>query len=852
MKVTVNQGENFVLTNEHVLRQAATQPILQTKLVLVPDRFTLQAERILLKYQPHLINSRVITFSMLYRLVAAEINQGIQPTVIDKTSAVLHLWTAIRQVQNELTWFKSSAGHYDFAEKMFNTLNQMRSSCVDFTILETQAQTVVARRKYHDINLIYQAYRKVIDQQTDSSDMLTYLVKHMAESQTVQSASVYVCGFTSLSPARLQVLFELCRCAQNVTIACSESELSAQLSKFTHYHLANCQAFTPQLQTARCETERGEANVILQKIAILLNQGVPPEDIVVLLTDFETMAPIWQVVADKYQVPVNLDVGTKLSTTSEAKYLRDLLELLANDDAENSIAVLFNQNSGVKDEALFALDNQIVKSNLRARHVAEIKKLTATKNITELCQQLKSLTTNEKIHNILDQIANHCAGQSLGLRDFINLFWTLCCATKVSNIPLYLDRILIAPVNDWVPSHIQYLFIANCTAENFPQGQADDDILQEADLVGTQITPTPTLQRERNYRRAELLKTVAVKQVTLSGINEEFDSVAYQAYHQFQFYHDSNPISVGHKLFFPTQRVNTTMLEKYYDCPRLNFWQNGLKLRPRPIYRLAADVVGTAIHTALEKYYLDPKRDLDRAVQAGLQKLDFDYPPLTQNIAKEIRFILQELERIFATGQFKLPTQIETPVSRPLAHGLTLVGRVDRIDLADLGNQQRAILVIDYKTGNVSGSIPKNIYLGNKLQLPVYGSALSTMGRLAGAGYLPLSKGYANTDKKTFTFNGFVNEDLRDLLPSELLSPGARCFISEETIAKLCAHANHLVDEAVEQIIAGRVEAFATHKNICKYCYNRPFCPRATGDYRDSDIKVTYKTFAEVKDGNAN
>ena len=77
VKVSVYQGDNFVLTNEHVLKQAAGQPVLAPVLVLVPDRFTLQAERFLLKQRPHLVNLRVVTFSMLYRLVSEELNHGL-------------------------------------------------------------------------------------------------------------------------------------------------------------------------------------------------------------------------------------------------------------------------------------------------------------------------------------------------------------------------------------------------------------------------------------------------------------------------------------------------------------------------------------------------------------------------------------------------------------------------------------------------------------------------------------------------------------------------------------------------------------------------------------------------------
>ena len=853
MKVNVYRGKNFVLTNEYVLQQAAAQPILQPVLVLVPDRFTLQAERILLKQKAKLLNLRVITFSKLYHLVADELNHNKEPVkVLDKTTAVLNLWTAIKQVQGQLTWFKTSVGHYDFAEKMFNTINQMRSSCVDFTALENKASSAVAKKKYHDINLIYQAYCQIIAPCNDSFGVFEYLSANLQKSSVIQNANVFVCGFTSLSPARLQVLFNICKSAPQVTIAASEDELSVQLSKFTHLQIKTL-PFQPQIVTVRNETERGEASIIIEKIVQLLAQGVPPEEIVVLLTEFDTLAPVWQVVADKYHLPINLDVGTKLSTLAEAKYLRDLLELLANDDAENTISVLFNQCNDIPETTIFDLENKIISANLRARMIPELKKIVAVKDKVELCQQLKELTTNEKLQNILDQIATEWK-QPFNLREFITLFWTLCSATKISNIPLYIDRVLIAPVNNWVPTRVKYLFIANCTAENFPQGQADDDILQEVDLIGTQITPTPALQRERNYRHAELLKTVATTQVTFSGTNEEFQLVSCQAFNQFQLpdseYYQT-PLTVGRALFFPENRVKTTMLEKYYDCPRLNFVQNGLGLKQRPLHNLQANTVGSAIHKALQDYFTD--HNLDDAVAAGIQALAIDYPPLTKNIEKEIRFIIKQLEQIFKTSKFQLKTAVEIPVERKLKQGLTLVGRVDRVDVADLGDNKQAFVVIDYKTGNVE-SVAKSIYLGNKLQLPVYSSALSkSFGQIAGAVYLPLSSGYA-TDKKKFLIKGFVNKNYRDFFPEEIINKKARYYLDSDTISDMCEYANYLVEEAVEKILAGNVAPQAVDVGTCKYCPVKALCPQAEINCRSEELKkagkerIGFEIFEELQE----
>jgi len=499
--------------------------------------------------------------------------------------------------------------------------------------------------------------------------------------------------------------------------------------------------------------------------------------------------------------------------------------------------------------------------------VPEIKKLVATKDTVALCQQLKELTTNEKLQNILDKIAADYGQQPFNLREFINLFWTLCSATKVSNIPQYIDRVLIAPVNDWVPTRVQYLFIANCTAENFPQGQDDNDILQEADLVATQITPTPSLQRERNYRHAELLKVVPTAQLVLSGTCDDFTNVDYQACTTFYWPHEKNEqfhqaaLTVGNDLFFPSGKVKTTMLETYYACPRLNFIQNGLQLRPRPLHQLQANTVGSAIHVALETYF--KQHDLEKAVTAGVQALAYDYPPLTKNIAKEIRFILQRLSAIFATSGFKLETKVETDIQRPLKHGLTLVGRVDRVDVAQLDDGSRAFMVLDYKTGNVNEGVARSIYLGNKLQLPVYSSALSKKlgrtkedtARIAGAAYLPLSSGYA-TDEKKFLLKGFVDRECKNLFPPALINQSARYYLDGDLILKMCQYANDLVDDAVERILAGNVAPQAVDEGTCKYCPIKALCPQAEINCRDENLQeetgekqITFKIFEKMKGG---
>jgi len=197
--------------------------------VFVPDRFTLEAERILLRTTSCLLNVRVITFSMLFNLVSGE--QNFKPQTLDKTKAVLFMWNAINDVAGELQWFRDTP-HYSFAEKMFNTVNQLQSSMVDFDRLEKNAKADITRKKMHDISVIYKRYRGLTAAYTDTGGVLNYLIQHIKSSKQVREVAIFMCGFEHLSIQRLAVVEELLRFAKEFVIGVREnSELEAQLAE---------------------------------------------------------------------------------------------------------------------------------------------------------------------------------------------------------------------------------------------------------------------------------------------------------------------------------------------------------------------------------------------------------------------------------------------------------------------------------------------------------------------------------------------------------------------------------------------------------------------------------------------
>ena len=216
--ISVITEENICMVNEKVLQAAAAYSAQNQKkslspiFIIVPDRFTLQAEKILLRHAPVLLNVRVVTFSMLFHILCEN-----KKDVLDKTSAVLCMWRAIRDVREKLLYFTKSVDQYAFAEKMFNTINQLSSSCVDFDNLERNANSNVTKLKMHDVRLIQKRYAELIKDSIDGSGVLSWLIENIAHSEIIKESHVYLTGFEYLSVQREQVVKQLARESKSFT-----------------------------------------------------------------------------------------------------------------------------------------------------------------------------------------------------------------------------------------------------------------------------------------------------------------------------------------------------------------------------------------------------------------------------------------------------------------------------------------------------------------------------------------------------------------------------------------------------------------------------------------------------------
>ena len=856
-------------------RKVATGSLAPT-FVIVPDRFTLQAEKMLLGGGT-LLNCYVVTFSKLFYILHEEFSgrarcdQSVR--VLDKTSAVLYMWRAIKAVKDDLIWFNKSVRHYAFAEAMFNTINQLTSNMVDFAKLASNAVSgSVTSKKMHDIAVIRNKYKELVGGETDSSGQLRFLIDNVGKSEAIKGARFFVAGFDHISVERGAVLGEIFKSAKEITVgARKDSEFDEQVRAIcfelgignksqaivTNSGSRNKGNQEVAVNKVQLDTVQAEASWIVNEICDLVkNHGVRYRDIVVALANYDdTVKMFWQMMVEN-NIAVNVDVGEHLLTLPLTQYLKEYLALGITGRGEHLVNIIKSSFSGLPAEQEFELENLALKTNIRSHEMVDsvVKRLRKCKTACQYCAVLLGLIPKgegqdvKKLQELLDVIASAMGDEQISGEDFLNLFCTLASATKFSQIPEIADAITLVGVNEHQPYYAPYLFIAGCDESVFPTRQDDTDIITKQDIanMSCRIEPSAELQNRRNRNHATNILRSAVKGLYLSYTDEQsvlienlhgtketqIASKSYAmatvlraigdgtAFENALFYNSvlrsldigdmqigvgsNSKIGKARELFFANDTARVTQIENFYKCPYYHFLVNGLKIKPRERYQVAANVMGRIIHKVAEKFTnaiiakgsldsFDSVKEMNIVVESVLALKEFgfigadkNFTPVVSAIRRESKKIADTIVKGIAESEY-FPKHTEMSVSKDFG-GINLKGVIDRVDCKGLHS-----IVIDYKTGSQIGEI--------KLQLPLYLGMLEDKGFVPDGGYyLMLSGSYKDAG------SGSVKKGIIKNVKEEI------------------DKANQMAGEATLKILEGCIDRAPNSKKSCEYCMSKASC----------------------------
>lgn len=203
------------------LLEKSQKDVFGSYIVIAPEQKTMQVERFLLE------NSKNKAFANIYvysfnRLLKRIQTKPLYP--LNKEAGVMIVRNLIMALSGDLVCYKKTAGTVGFAENIYETLQQLKSSNISPIELSESAKkcSTALRIKLEDIALIYDAYENYLGEELlDSSDRLIMLEKQIAISSKISDSHVYVVGFDALTANADLVIKGLVKNAKSVTVSAS-------------------------------------------------------------------------------------------------------------------------------------------------------------------------------------------------------------------------------------------------------------------------------------------------------------------------------------------------------------------------------------------------------------------------------------------------------------------------------------------------------------------------------------------------------------------------------------------------------------------------------------------------------
>ena len=193
-------------------------------LLLVPDQFSLQAERDAFFYldKTGLMDLAVVDFSALGHKILKEAG-GPVPPLIDKYGRHMLLTRILEESDDALKIYKGVRGKNSFVERVNMLISEMKRSEVSVDLLREVSESLedssFLKYKLKDIVTLFSLYEEAIaGKYLDSEDYITFYGDKMLDSSLIAASDVWVYGFDTFTPKNMLVLERILKTARSLNI----------------------------------------------------------------------------------------------------------------------------------------------------------------------------------------------------------------------------------------------------------------------------------------------------------------------------------------------------------------------------------------------------------------------------------------------------------------------------------------------------------------------------------------------------------------------------------------------------------------------------------------------------------
>jgi ATP-dependent helicase/DNAse subunit B len=289
------------------------------------------------------------------------------------------------------------------------------------------------------------------------------------------------------------------------------------------------------------------------------------------------------------------------------------------------------------------------------------------------------------------------------------------------------------------------------------------------------------------------------------------------------------------KLFGEKAFIRVTDIDAYRTCPRKFFIERVLSLKPLEImkFEMEALTLGTVVHEIMQELiseFTADVADVDDIVLNASRKIDAllyrkPFEDYWKKVLKETFLTILpdicRLEQMIADDGYAF-MGAEVPVKAEVLPGITLKGKIDRIDKrietegSDVNSEKKGTSInsssssvsipvaelIDYKTGSTQFSGSQILSQGMNLQLLLYAALMKSKGMLV---------------------NRVGIYSLKDLSLSWI--PNKHDRRNGRSLEDYVDAALSFLGETVIEMRKGEFPAHPLHDRTCRNCPERPYCP---------------------------
>ena len=218
MKIQVVTGATIYESARNTLKGIDVKDVFTPYFVVVPDRFTLQAEKMLFEVLGirSTFNINVVGLSSLAGKVIKE--AGYEE--LSALDGVLLVQKAMMELKGVLQYFTRC--NPALCQEIYKTIQQMKSSKISWQSIKEKTKSSNLTKKIADIKAIYERYESLRAGRIDSDDVIELFANKIREQGLYKDSVFLFVGFDSFTTTNYEVISALTTTVKEVRFAVSK------------------------------------------------------------------------------------------------------------------------------------------------------------------------------------------------------------------------------------------------------------------------------------------------------------------------------------------------------------------------------------------------------------------------------------------------------------------------------------------------------------------------------------------------------------------------------------------------------------------------------------------------------